>query len=148
MKDNRLFNANVGYCKKIVSLILLISVVGLIIWITLLSRTPKDRQVYLIPFASYVKAAEGKMVWLVENIENIIMFLPIGFFAQSITQRIKRTVMGGFGFSLCIELMQFVTQRGCLEIDDLIHNTLGTYLGAILYLIITLLLFERKKMED
>ena len=43
------------------------------------------------------------------------------------------TVFLSFGLSLCVEMIQFITQVGSFDVDDLILNTLGGLIGYYLF---------------
>lgn len=81
----------------------------------------------LIPF----DAASGGIF---EHIANIIMFMPLGFLLPLIWKKFKsskKVVGAGFLFSLAIELSQLLNIRDT-DINDLIMNTLGAFLGFLL----------------
>ena len=68
---------------------------------------------------------------------NIVTFIPFGFLVLPLFRR-KRpvdalllTVVSGFLLSLCIELSQWAFGVGVSELDDLILNTFGVFLGAV-----------------
>lgn len=64
---------------------------------------------------------------------NIGWFVPIGFYKVFFEKRSAViTVSGGFFLSLFIEIMQYVLGRGISELDDLILNTFGVFLGWLL----------------
>lgn len=65
---------------------------------------------------------------------NIIWFVPFGFYLKCIRQikRIWLIVAAGLVFSLVVESMQYLWGTGISEIDDLILNTFGTFIGAML----------------
>ncbi len=64
---------------------------------------------------------------------NILMFIPLGFFISLLWNTSqKKVVFIGFSVSLFIEIFQIFIARQT-DIDDLILNTLGTYLGVLLY---------------
>ena len=66
------------------------------------------------------------------EIENMIMFLPVGVFLPLTHRRLRRFRMVTLvltGLSIGIELIQFVTQRGYLQTDDVIMNVLGGVAG-------------------
>ena len=76
---------------------------------------------------------------------NIGWFVPIGFYKVFFEKRsVLRTVSGGFFLSLFIEIMQYVLGRGISELDDLILNTFGVFLGWLLGKAV-LEILERKK---
>lgn len=66
---------------------------------------------------------------------NVLLFMPLGFLLPHLWEKfskIRITTLHGMLFSLVIELGQLFTFRAT-DIDDLILNTLGTALGAILF---------------
>ena len=69
---------------------------------------------------------------------NIIGFMPLGFILPVIIPRIRSCffiTLSGFLFSLFVEIIQLLTKVGCFDVDDLILNTVGTFLGCILFLL-------------
>lgn len=63
---------------------------------------------------------------------NIVWFIPFGAFWYGIGIRrdMRRILLLGFLFSLTIETLQFVFGTGVTELDDLILNTFGVWVGA------------------
>lgn len=59
---------------------------------------------------------------------NVVMFIPIGILAGWIWK--WRGLWFAVGLSCVIEILQLVTQRGLMEFDDVIHNTLGAAIGV------------------
>ena len=58
---------------------------------------------------------------------------PDCFIAESL-RVIGRALDAGYeALSLLIETLQYLLRRGVFELDDLLHNTLGTLLGALLW---------------
>lgn len=71
---------------------------------------------------------------LTEPILNIILFMPLGFMLPVIWYKYRnagRTLIAGFSLSLLIELIQIFTNRAT-DINDLITNTAGTFLGYLI----------------
>lgn len=80
-------------------------------------------------------AAQGDHTYLLINFwGNIAVFLPIGFFPMLLFRKmtVAKAVLIGFGATLFIEVCQIAIQRDS-DVDDLILNTLGAFLGALLY---------------
>ena len=112
--------------------------------------------VNLIPFRIFFDslrmAAQGdKTYFLINFFGNIATFLPIGFFPMLLFSRmtVKKASAVGFCASLFIEVCQIVIQRGC-DVDDLLLNTLGALLGALLYRLLSLKwkeTFDRCKVD-
>ena len=77
----------------------------------------------------------------VEMISNIAVFVPFGFFLSEFLASAKRLRPGrrlglatlvGFGLSLCIESLQLVLKVGFFELTDLVMNTVGAFVGALI----------------
>lgn len=111
--------------------------------VLLLSLTVLTRQVHptrafdFSPFWSYREVLRsGKDALLTQNIANVGAFVPIGFFLSCAFGRMKwRKVLAiGGGFSLLIEVLQFVFLRGFAEFDDVFHNVIGCVIGFWIYI--------------
>lgn len=107
-----------------------------IVCATLLGRSiaSESHGVSLLPFASYVKFAQGERELLRESLMNIVLFYPLGLFlggAASGKLSRKKTLASAFFLSLFIELCQGLFNLGYVETDDVIHNTLGAGLGML-----------------
>lgn len=68
------------------------------------------------------------MQFLLENIGNVILFIPLGVTLK--WSGVKDVKKAGLLASLLIEILQFTFALGTFECDDLIHNTLGAVIGA------------------
>ena len=82
----------------------------------------------LIPFSTWGTTAQSRAY----EIENMLLFMPAGVFLPSAYRRLRRFRTAAFvltGLSVIIELIQFVTQRGYLQTDDVIMNVLGGVAG-------------------
>ena len=76
---------------------------------------------------------------------NICWFVPYGMYLQYTgrTKRLWQTALLGLSFSLFIEVGQYVFGTGFSELDDLVLNTLGVWLGAAVVKITFRLLSEK-----
>lgn len=74
---------------------------------------------------------------LISVLENISMFVPIGFTLSVVFKkhRVIIPLLVSFGLSLCIEVCQLLLHSGIFEFDDLFNNTLGAVIGIILCLL-------------
>ena len=67
------------------------------------------------------------------SILNILLFIPLGVALPVLWNKFRtkrNSVLFGFAVSFVIELLQTLTYRAT-DINDLITNTLGTYLGFL-----------------
>ena len=100
---------------------------------------PPD-EINLIPF-----------LWITEGvrpyIENILLFMPLGFMLPCIWKKYEvlwKTALSGIAFSLIIELSQMFNNR-VTDIDDLLTNTLGAFIGWVIF---RLLKGHLSKLQD
>ena len=128
------------------------------LYFTLLMREQsEDRLITLVPLRSYFAvlgwdiqsfsdvsqllqgAWEEPIAFTIEPligiVQNIILFMPFGLLVYAVTDkpRTARILLFGFLLSLAIELCQLFFRLGWFEVDDILHNVLGTYLGICLY---------------
>ena len=88
------------------------------------------------PFWSYREVLRsGKDALLTQIIANVLAFVPIGLLIGCAFGRLKwwKALAIGGGFSLMIEVLQFVFKRGFAEFDDVFHNVLGCAIGFGVY---------------
>lgn len=139
--------------KKLFCLLILICFVCVFVQITLIGRESRlPRRIWIIPFYSYYKYLSGWQVFLFkQNIQNILLFMPLGFFGSVLLGRQahkkRRLILVGSGLllSVIVEVMQYVMAIGLFEVDDLIHNTFGTSLGCLVYNTICCLRLHKDK---
>lgn len=95
--------------------------------------TGEARQYDFHPFWSY-----DRPELLVENIMNVIVFIPVGMMLGSLL-RVKGSclivLLIGCSISVTIETLQFCFMKGFSEVDDVMHNTLGCLIGYGIYAI-------------
>lgn len=107
---------------------------GGLVWLTFLNRNFSYTMRIVHPFWSYGQIVTGHFDSLKENIENVILFVPLGYFYKMLFhQSHKKALYLGLLISIMIELMQFFTTLGIFEFDDILHNSVGALLGSILY---------------
>ncbi len=86
----------------------------------------------LVPFLDMIR---GPM----DTVLNIILFLPFGFFLPLLYRKYNRAiqvVFAGFLLSLSIEVLQMFGM-GTTDINDLITNTIGAFLGYGIYTVLS-----------
>lgn len=91
-----------------------------------------DANINIIPMAEFFSNFKQYM-------ENMLLFMPLGFLVPLLWRReqmVEKTVSIGFLFSLFIEIAQLFSFR-VTDIDDLLMNTLGTWLGYLVFLAVS-----------
>lgn len=98
-------------------------------------------QVNFIPFTDLFRiATEDLKYFIYLFVGNIVWFAPIGFYMFGFRKAsLVKTLVTGFIVSAIIETMQFIFGVGVCEIDDLILNTLGVYIGILSYKVVNLI---------
>ena len=87
----------------------------------------------LVPIVHLFETYDG---WLGNIIGNITMFIPVGLawpFCFRKLNSIRKTVLAGACFPLLIEITQLPFYSRCSDVDDVILNTIGIFLGAFIY---------------
>ncbi len=93
-------------------------------------------RINLIPFI-YLFDYPGVGDILLNVIGNTAMFIPLGIVWPSVFEKLNshaRVMLAGFGVSFMIEILQLPFFDRVSDIDDLILNTLGFFLGYLIYL--------------
>jgi glycopeptide antibiotics resistance protein len=88
------------------------------------------------PFWHYSSIRQGVdvEVLLPDAVLNVLVFIPVGLsLCLSFKKRRWLAPFIGFGLSFTIELLQFLFLKGCTDVDDVIHNTLGCLVGCGVY---------------
>lgn len=76
---------------------------------------------------------------LLNLIGNTAMFIPLGIVWPTVYRKLDthgKVLAAGFGYSLCIEIIQLPFFSRVSDIDDLILNTLGFAMGYGIYLLV------------
>jgi glycopeptide antibiotics resistance protein len=74
--------------------------------------------------------------WFYNTFGPFIIFIPLGFLLPYVflnLKTLKITLCFSFLLSICIEVMQFVTKLGVLDIDDIILNSGGAAFGFFIF---------------
>lgn len=102
------------------------------------------RLVNLVPFALIKKF--GSLIIIRDFLLNILAFIPLGILVKAINYdgKIFKSLLLGFFFSIFIELSQYLMSLGVSDTTDIISNSLGTYIGIILYTYLVSLLTKNK----
>lgn len=107
-----------------------------ILFATILTRTPGDYEVILTPFAAFAAAQQQPELYR-EMLMNVFLFFPLGLtISNALPQRLSRWVRIGITtlfaclLSTVIEYTQYYYALGMAEVDDVICNTLGAFIGS------------------
>ena len=113
------------------------------VYLAVLRRTPHEVAAEFTPFWSYRATVSGKygIDVYAQIIENIVIFLPIGFFLPFLLGEKRSSFhsafLFGFALSVVAEVCQYIFSLGVCETDDLINNTVGAVVGFGLWYAMT-----------
>ena len=120
--------------------------VAAMLWLLFGQRwgTELYRSVNLQPFVTvklYWKLLHGSDMYLVRHafinlVGNVVMFIPLGFFQPYLLKGLRswlKTMLSTAVLILLVEVVQYVTMLGSCDIDDLILNLAGAWLGYLLW---------------
>ena len=113
----------------------------IILYTTILTRTPGVPAVILTPFAALAAARQQPELYR-EMLMNVFLFFPLGLTLSNALPlkwhrwlRIILTTFVGCVLSAGIEYVQYRYALGMAEVDDVICNTLGAFIGSTSLLI-------------
>lgn len=99
-------------------------------------------------FTAYIPFLRGGFIWLFIYlfVGNIVWFIPLGVYLvwKEPGRTVWRAVLIGLLLSIAIEVSQYIFGVGVTEVDDLVLNTAGTLIGAILMRMKQKIVKERK----
>jgi VanZ family protein len=136
--------------KRPVTVLLLLLVTAGIILVTIYASGKSYSKIDPIPFEDLRHLAHRLehrpvstqivAVIVMPIVGNVLLFLPWGFLTFVALYTVERptiqtyvlTVLTGFSFSLAIEAWQYFLPSRVADVNDVIWNTTGVVLGAIL----------------
>ena len=116
----------------------LIYSIFLIIYITLLRRTPGYDEHLRLKIGRWEEAD-----FLAGVILNTFLYIPLGYTGYICRKRIENkklkkgsvvinSVLMGICLSICCEILQYFTKRGWADINDVLFNIIGTITGVVI----------------
>ena len=119
--------------KELMSLIFIIYI--LCMYYILIRQNVTSGGINLIPFKEMFRYSIGSYKFMKNIVGNIILFIPFGFFASYYCniKSVKSNLLTTLIVSLCVETMQYYIGR-IFDIDDIILNILGGFLGYLLFI--------------
>ena len=122
--------------RNVVNAFLSFAAAIIILYATVLSRTPGRYDIILTPFAAFAAAHRQPELYR-EMLMNVFLFFPLGLTLSNALpskwrcrRRIALTTLIGFVLSASIEFTQYRFSLGLAETDDVICNTLGAFVGS------------------
>ncbi|REC76126.1 VanZ family protein [Chryseobacterium elymi] len=97
----------------------------------------EDNLIRIEPVLSTVQFIRNTIEWkdiVIIVLGNIIMFIPFGFLGWIFPQLkdLKMLLYAFISAIVIVEALQYFSRMGIFEVDDVILNTFGVYLGWLL----------------
>ena len=137
-------NANI---KRGFFLVALIGYLTLLAYLTLFSqfygRTLLHRRINIIPFETilnFIMDSHTTESIIINIAGNIVAFMPLGFLLPAVSRKfagVLRIILISLTATTTIEILQYISNVGITDIDDVILNLLGGLLGYFLFCIIS-----------
>lgn len=110
------------------------------------------RSLNLVPFRTFQDfftiAKKGNFLWGISNIAgNALVFLPYGYFLSlRFSKKFQNfaILLSAFLLSLAFECLQFFLYLGSADIDDIILNVFGAFLGILCFRILSVIAGHQK----
>jgi glycopeptide antibiotics resistance protein len=120
--------------------------------ITIFRRTPgTNSSVYLDFYLGSINGGFYGRQQMFYSILNVLLFVPWGFLLglcrrkSSIVLRGVMVTCYSFLTSIFIESVQFIAKRGHFEINDIVTNTVGGFIGAVIAIIVSAIFTKGRK---
>ncbi len=142
--------------KKVILYCVFICYILLLIKILFLSRIShfEHRSINLIPFYSIMEYLTGsspnlKAFAFGNVVGNIVIFIPLGAYLQLLKndKRIITNLLFIFIVSLFVEVIQGLLAMGASDIDDIILNCSGGFIGILGYKLLLFILRHEKRVN-
>ena len=115
---------------------------------TFFSRIPGSRNTVSLIFGeTWQDSAQSKAY----VIENILMMIPFGVLLPNILRPAENMfccIPLGFFFSVSLEYAQYLSQRGYMQVDDVVMNVIGTIIGYLFFVSVKLLRRLNKYLRE
>lgn len=122
---------------RIICAVVAVASVFVILYATVFSRNEATIGAELLPLSSFERAQEQPEMYR-SMLMNVFLFFPLGMslifvFSGRSVKRFLMTILIGFILSATVEAIQYFCSLGMAETDDVICNTLGTFIGSCAY---------------
>lgn len=119
---------------RVGNFLLFLGAAAAVFYMTVYTRGEGTGEAVLVPFQSF-QAAKVQPELYRAMLMNVFLFVPLGLTLPFVLGKGWipgfLTVLAGLAFSAGIEYLQYRYALGWCEVDDVIMNTLGAFLGSM-----------------
>lgn len=142
-------NRQSSIVRAALNIVFVVYIIGYLYFTFLSREVGSESRTNTVPFQSYVHLFDGsldserfattfKAIGLestspaVGILLNILLYYPLGYLLPILFPKLKpkHVILIGCLCSIATEAIQYILKMGWCETDDVIHNTLGTAIGA------------------
>nr|WP_244163254.1 VanZ family protein [Paenibacillus pectinilyticus] len=112
------------------------------------------RSLDVIPFNTIYSYLSGELhvspiIVMTNILGNIILFMPLGLYVQLLKKdkRLSISMLIVFLVSLLVEILQYIFGIGATDIDDIILNSLGGFIGIYVYKVLSRIFKDEQKVR-
>ncbi len=136
--------------KKLVLILISICYMSLIVGIVFIRQGSSYHSVNLHLFSSYREAWNLFSVYEWTNLVlNILIFVPLGFLLPLWSDKLRKlwkVMLISVSISVGIECIQYISDHGVFDIDDILNNSIGSLIGyGFVMIIVTIIHSEKQK---
>lgn len=140
----------IAISKRILDFVIFCYSIGLLILLFFRPENQYYGSINLMPFKTVMFYLEGRVDLLIAIYNlgaNIGLFIPFGVYYCyiKVSPKVGQLLTISFFTIAMIEGIQFITKRGSLDIDDLILNILGVFIGYLVYPVLKKVLVLKRK---
>lgn len=118
----------------------------LIMAVLLFFRSGSRQTLNLIPFKTINGYLSNGGAFSFTNLAgNVVMFVPLGVYAALFSRRsfVILHTLAAITISAAVECAQYLLRVGAADIDDVILNGLGGFIGALLFTVLRLIFKDK-----
>lgn len=118
----------------------------IILLVTFVRRKSSENQVILIPMRVLFGLRAPGDFWDV-TVMNVVLYVPFAcglcfVLGKKYTHPARLTILICFILSFTAEVLQYILDSGWTEVDDVLMNTLGAFLGTLPYMITSKVIYR------
>ena len=153
-RSNRLLMTTRARLETVVICTAVVLYVVFALKLLLFSRPPgSERSLNLVPFASishylFSDSSDVRRFAFGNIAGNVLLFIPLGAYLSVLTKStMARTMLVVASASVTVEILQGVLALGASDIDDVVLNCLGGFIGIQLLLLLRMSLRDRGRLR-
>ena len=119
--------------KKVLLTVTFFIYVVFMLWMTLFKREPREDRKILLDlfwaFRAWISDQKRGQEEAIQYLKNVLFYIPFGFMFPLKKKGWKVLLVSALGLSVTVELFQYVFKLGWCELDDIVSNCLGAFIG-------------------